>query len=62
MRWLHARMRAMVRDTVIGPEQGYIFSASLDEQWAYVVLLAVSRKYALVLLYQANSTSTQASI
>ena len=40
----------MVRDTVIGPEQGYIFSASLDEQWAYVVLLAVSRKYALIFL------------
>ena len=40
----------MLRDTVITPEQGYIYSASLDEQWAYVALLAVARKLALLFL------------
>jgi hypothetical protein len=37
-----------VSSAVVVPQQAYVFSASLDEQWAYVALLVVSRKLALL--------------
>jgi hypothetical protein len=43
-------LASMVSDGVVVPQQSYVFSTSLDEQWAYVALLAVSRKLALLFL------------
>jgi hypothetical protein len=52
-------LASMVSSAVVVPQQAYVFSASLDEQWAYVALLAVSRKLALLFLKVCHARRRQ---